>query len=133
MQSPSIMNHISIGTDNLERALAFYDAVLAPLDAKRQFEVPNIAIAYGKNFPEFWVQLPYNREPAQTANGVHFAFNAESQAAVDAFYQAALNAGARDDGEPGPREMYGPAYYGCFVRDLDGHKIEACYIDETKL
>lgn len=131
MKSPSIMNHMSIGTNNIERALSFYDRVLATLDAKRQIDIPGMGAAYGKLFPEFWVQVPFDQQPAGIANGVHFAFNAETKAAVDAFYQAALNAGASNEGEPGPREMYGPAYYGCFVRDPDGHKIEAAYWDET--
>jgi len=131
MESPSIMNHVSIGSNNIEQALPFYDAVLATLGAKRQIDIPGIGAAYGKLFPEFWVQQTHDGKPAGTANGVHFAFNAESKADVDRFYQAALAAGATDEGEPGPREMYGPAYYGCFVRDLEGHKIEATFWDET--
>lgn len=133
MQSPSIMNHMSIGTNDLARALTFYDRVMATLGAKRQLDIPDIGAAYGKLFPEFWVQLPHDQQSAQTANGVHFGFNAESKEAVQAFYDAAIAAGAVCDGKPGPRENYGPYYYGCFVRDLDGHKIEACYIDEEKL
>ena len=75
--------------------------------------------------PEFWIQSPINGQPAQTANGTHVAFLAENPAQVDAFYAAAIAAGATDDGAPGGRPHYGPEYYGCFVRDLDGHKIEA--------
>ena len=70
-----------------------------------------------------------NDEPAETANGVHFAFLAPSKKAVGAFWEEALAAGATPDGEPGPRPHYGEPYYGCFVRDLDGHKIEAMYWD----
>ena len=82
-------------------------------------------IGYGRAFPEFWIQRPHDGGAAQTANGVHVAFLAESNAQVHAFHQAALAQGARCDGPPGPRPHYGDAYYGCFVRDLDGHKIEA--------
>ena len=64
---------------------------------------------------------------AQTANGVHVAFLAESTAQVHAFHAAALAHGARCDGPPGPRPHYGAEYHGCFVRDLDGHKIEAMF------
>ena len=130
MENPSIMSHVSIGTNDFERAVAFYDVVLGTIGAKRLMEHP-FAVAYGTMFPEFWVQPPIDGGAAQVANGTHFGFYASSKAQVDAFYDAALAAGATDDGPPGPREEYGAAYYGCFVRDLDGHKIEASYWDES--
>ena len=87
------------------------------------------AVAYGKQFPEFWVQVPIDTRRATVGNGVHIGFMAGSKAEVDAFYEAALAAGARDAGEPGGREHYGEPYYGCFVCDLDGNKIEAMHWD----
>ncbi|MBC7003448.1 VOC family protein [Photobacterium sp. BZF1] len=129
---PSIISHISLGTNQLDAALNFYDQVLATIGATRQENVPGIAVAYGKRFPEFWVQLPYNQKPAEAANGVHFAFIAPSEDAVHAFYDTAIKLGATCDGKPGPRPEYGAPYYGCFVRDLDGHKIEAAFWDEEK-
>ena len=62
-------------------------------------------------------------------NGTHVAFIAPDKQAVDAFHTAALAAGAVCDGPPGPRPQYGAPYYGCFVRDLDGHKVEAAFWD----
>ncbi len=121
---PTILNHISIGTNDLDKALKFYDAVMATIGASRQLDIPNIAVAYGKQFPEFWVQRPLDGEKATCANGAHCSFHAPSVEAVHAFYDAAIAEGGTSDGEPGPRPMYGPNYYGCFVRDLDGHKIE---------
>ena len=109
-------------------ALAFYDAVLATVGATRKLEIPDVAVAYGKGFPEFWVQRPLNGAAAEAANGVHFGFIAPNREAVHAFHAAALAAGGKDDGAPGLRPMYGPDYYGCFVYDLDGHKIEAATI-----
>jgi len=123
---PSILSHVSIGTNDFDRAVAFYDAVMPTLGIRRVMEHPG-AIAYGKKFPEFWVQTPIDGEPAGTANGTHFGFLAWSRDEVDAFYAAAMAAGATDDGAPGPRPLYGEPYYGCFVRDLDGHKIEAMF------
>ncbi len=124
------MSHVSLGTNDLERALTFYDLVMPTIGAKRVFQPPGEpAVAYGREFPEFWVQVPLDDGKAETANGVHFAFNAPSKEAVHAFWEAALAAGAHPDGEPGPRPHYGEAYYGCFLRDLDGHKIEAMYWD----
>jgi catechol 2,3-dioxygenase-like lactoylglutathione lyase family enzyme len=127
--NPSILNHISLGTDDLARAAAFYDAVLATIGAKRVFEHGDMAIAYGKMFPEFWIGRPHDGGKAETANGTHVAFFAASKAEVDAFHAAALAHGAADEGAPGPRPEYGAPYYGCFLRDPDGHKIEATFWD----
>ncbi|NOK19674.1 VOC family protein [Corallococcus carmarthensis] len=129
-ENPSILSHVSIGTNDFARAVAFYDAVLTPLCCRRVLEFPN-AVAYGRQFPEFWVQAPIDGNPATVGNGTHFCFLATSKQAVDAFHQAALKAGATDDGAPGPRPLYGPPYYGCFVRDPDGHKVEANFWDTS--
>ncbi len=128
--TPSIMSHVSIGTNNFEAATAFYDQVMPTIGAKRVYEPVPEAVAYGREFPEFWVQTTDNGAPAETANGVHFAFLAPSRKAVGAFWEEALAAGATPEGEPGPRPHYGAPYYGCFVRDLDGHKIEAMFWDQ---
>ena len=128
-ESPSIMSHVSIGTDDLERALAFYDAVLATIGARRVLEHPG-AVAYGRAFPEFWVQRPADGRPAAIGNGTHFGFQADSPDAVRRFHAAGLAAGATDDGAPGPRPHYGEPYFGCFLRDPDGHKIEAAFWDQ---
>lgn len=129
-ENPSIMSHVSVGTNDFDKAVAFYDSVLATVGAKRVMDLTEFgAMAYGKAFPEFWVNKPMDEGKAQTANGVHFAFLADSKDAVHAFWDAAMAAGATGDGEPGPRPHYGQAYYGCFVKDLDGHKIEAMFWD----
>lgn len=125
---PSILSHVSIGTNDFERAVAFYDQTLPTLGCRRVMEHPN-AVAYGKRFPEFWVQAPIDGQPASIGNGTHIGFIAWSKAAVDAFHAAALAAGGIDEGAPGPRPDYGEPYYGCFVRDPDGHKIEAAFWD----
>lgn len=126
----SILSHVSIGVRDFEKARAFYDAVLGALGVGRVMEHPG-AVAYGRAYPEFWVQTPIDGAPSTTGNGTHFSFNAQSKAEVQAFYDAAVAAGGRSDGAPGPRADYGPPYFGCFVRDLDGHKIEATYWDEA--
>ncbi len=129
----SIVAHVSLGTANYSEALVFYDRVLATLGVGRFFEEHSVkAVAYGRQFPEFWLQAPFDGRPPSVGNGYHVAFLASSQQQVNDFYQAALAAGAADDGEPGARPHYGDAYYGCFVRDLDGHKIEAMYWNENQ-
>lgn len=125
---PSIISHTSVGTNDFDRATSFYDRVLPTLGANRIMEHPG-AVAYGKMFPEFWVQTPADGGKATCGNGTHIGFIAPSKDAVHAFHDAALAAGATDDGAPGPRPHYGDPYYGCFVRDPDGHKIEAAYWD----
>ena len=123
---PSALSHVSLGTNRFGEAAAFYDTVLATLGIGRVHDLSeHQAIAYGRAFPEFWIQRPHDGQPAQTANGVHVTLMAESNAQVHALHQAARALGARCDGPPGPRPHYVDAYYGCFVRDLDGHKIEA--------
>ena len=125
--NPSILSPVSLGTNRFAEAVAFYDKVLATLGISRVMDITEEfpAVAYGRAYPEFWIQAPHSGQPAQTANGVHIAFTAPAPEQVHAFHATALAAGGTDDGPPGPRPHYGPAYYGCFVRDLDGHKIEA--------
>ncbi|MGE0004795.1 MAG: VOC family protein [Parvibaculaceae bacterium] len=128
-ESPSIISHVSVGTNRFDEARAFYGKVLAVLGCRIIMEYPG-AVAFGRRFPEFWVQKPYDGGEARTGNGIHFGFVAGSKAEVDAFHRAAIASGAGDDGAPGGRADYGEPYYGCFVRDLDGHKIEAAFWDE---
>lgn len=128
--NPSIISHVSIGSNNYPKAKTFYTSVLSTIGVRVVMEHPD-AIAYGKQYPEFWVCAPINGKPATVGNGFHMGFFANSKEQVHAFYDAAIAAGASCDGPPGPRPLYGEPYYGCFVYDLDGHKIEASYWDEA--
>jgi catechol 2,3-dioxygenase-like lactoylglutathione lyase family enzyme len=127
--NPSILSHVSIGTNDFTRALVFYDAVVGAIGGRRVMEHPG-AVAYGRAYPEFWIHEPYDGAPATVGNGTHIAFVAASKAEVDAFHAAGIAAGATDDGKPGPRPDYGEPYYGSFLRDPDGHKIEAAFWDD---
>ncbi|MES2414472.1 MAG: VOC family protein [Pseudomonadota bacterium] len=126
----SIISHVSIGTNDFAHATAFYEAVLGTLGIRKVMEHPGAA-AFGRAYPEFWVGVPHDGGKAAVGNGSHFGFLAVSKAQVEDFYAKALELGAVSDGAPGPRPMYGPQYYGCFVRDLDGHKIEAQFWDSS--
>jgi catechol 2,3-dioxygenase-like lactoylglutathione lyase family enzyme len=128
--NPSAISHVSLGSNRYDEARAFYDVVLATLGIHRLMEHGDAA-AYGKAYPEFWIQRPIDGAPATLGNGTHVGFIATSRAQVEAFYATAVAAGAQGDGPPGPRPHYGEPYYGCFVRDLDGHKIEAAFWDES--
>ena len=128
-----LLSHVSIGTNQLEPALKFYDAVMHSLGAKRILDIPGMAVGYGRQSPDFWVQLPHNRKPAGVAsNGMHFCFAAENAEQVHAFHAAAIAHGGTDAGAPGPRPDYSPAYYAGFVYDPEGHKLEAMFWDESK-
>lgn len=127
-----MLHHVSIGVRNVEVAARFYDAVLGTLGYKRVMEFLPYAVAYGDRAPQFWVQLPADRNPASVGNGVHIGFAALSKTAVEAFHRAALGAGGTDEGAAGPRPDYGPDYFGAFVRDPDGNKLEACLAPEPR-
>lgn len=127
--NPGILSHASVGTNDLSTSRTFYDAVLTTLGCKVMLEY-STAVAYGRQFPEFWLHAPKDGRPATTGNGSHLGFIARSKQQVRAFYAAALANGGTDDGPPGPREGYTEAYYGCFVRDPDGHQIAATFWDE---
>ncbi|WP_298933369.1 VOC family protein [uncultured Ramlibacter sp.] len=127
--SDSILSHVSLGSNDYARAKPFYDAVLATLQIRCVMDFPGGA-GYGRKFPEFWIQAPHDGGKASVGNGVHVSFLANSQAEVDAFHAKALALGGTDDGKPGLRPEYDKNYYGAFVRDLDGNKIEAMLMVE---
>jgi len=120
-----MLHHVSVGVSDVARAANFYDAVLRTLGYKRVMEFLPYALAYGEDHPEFWIQLPHDQRPMSAGNGVHLGFSARSKDQVHKFHAAALAHGGSNNGEPGPRPDYGPDYYGAFVYDLDGNKIEA--------
>jgi catechol 2,3-dioxygenase-like lactoylglutathione lyase family enzyme len=126
--NPSIISHVSLGTNRFPQARAFYERVLGTLGCRIVMEHPG-AVAYGKAYPEFWICTPFDTAQAAVGNGTHVGFVAQSKSEVDAFFKEAIAAGATEDGDPGHRHDYGEPYYGCFVRDLDGHKIEASFWD----
>ena len=127
-----MLHHVSVGVRDVERAAKFYDAVLGVLGYKRIMEFLPYAVGYGETAPAFWVQLPHNQQVATAGNGMHISFIARTQDAVDKFHDAAMEKGAQNAGEPGPRPDYSPDYYGAFVYDLDGNKLEATLLPLPK-
>ena len=123
-----MIDHISVGANDLAAARAFYKPVLETVGLRIIGEAAGRYVDFGTAGPlepEFSLETPTNGQPASAGNGVHVAFRAPSRSAVDAFHTAALAAGGRSDGAPGLRPHYGPHYYGAFVFDLEGNKIEA--------
>jgi catechol 2,3-dioxygenase-like lactoylglutathione lyase family enzyme len=123
-----MLHHVSVGVRDVASAAPFYDRVLGALGYRRVLEFMPYGIGYGDNAPAFWVQLPNDRNAASVGNGVHIGFIATSKAAIEEFHRAALAAGGTDEGAPGPRPDYGPSYFGAFVRDPEGNKLEAVLV-----
>jgi len=116
-----MLDHVTIGVSNIARAVAFYDRALAPLGVERLYAEGTSAFGYGSEKKAyFWIG---QRETVLT--GAHIAFAAGDRGTVDAFHEAALAAGGRDNGAPGLRPQYHAHYYGAFILDPDGHNIEA--------
>jgi catechol 2,3-dioxygenase-like lactoylglutathione lyase family enzyme len=118
-----MIDHVGLSVSDYARSKAFYLAALAPLGYELVMEVTAAGPYAGfgvRNKPDFWI----GKGTASTA-GAHVAIAAPDRATVRAFYEAALAAGARDNGPPGLRPQYHPTYYGAFVLDPDGHNIEA--------
>ncbi len=120
-----MFSHVTLGADDPERAAAFYEAVLAPLGLKILFRMPDVTAWGDLTGPKLFVGRPFDRAAASAGNGTHVAFLAEDRASVDAFHAAALAAGGTCEGPPGPRPHYHPNYYGAYVRDPDGNKLQA--------
>lgn len=126
----AIFTHVALGTNNLSKARAFYDAVLAPLGYKRLTDLGENGSIWGQSAPEFFVLKPANGQPATYANGGTISFLAPNRPAVAAFHKAALSAGGVDEGAVGPRGWAPNAFAG-YARDLDGNKIAAyCFAAE---
>ena len=122
-----MIDHLSIGVADIERSRSFYDSVFAPLGARR---VRNDEPAPGRHVSGYgtdksWFFWISNTVSVPLPEGQHIAFQASRRAAVDAFYKAALAAGGKDNGKPGLRPQYHPDYYGAFIIDPDGYRIEA--------
>jgi catechol 2,3-dioxygenase-like lactoylglutathione lyase family enzyme len=122
-----MIDHTGVSASNYQRSREFYRQALAPLGYALLMELSaavtghtDVAGFGEPPKPDFWVNAGTPNQPP-----LHIAFRAATRAQVDAFHQAALAAGGRDNGAPGIRAHYHPDYYGAFVLDPDGHNIEA--------
>jgi predicted lactoylglutathione lyase len=121
-----MIGYTTVGTNDLKRAAAFYDALLAEFGAKRAMEMDTfIAWATAPNTPMVAIIKPYDKQPATVGNGVMIALLASSKEQVDKVHAKALALGGKDEGAPGPR---GPGFYAGDFRDLVGHKMIAFLI-----
>jgi catechol 2,3-dioxygenase-like lactoylglutathione lyase family enzyme len=126
-----MIDHTGVIVADVARSRAFYAAALAPIGYAVLAEIPAAVtgstdvIGFGEPpKPDFWISGATAARPVNHP-ALHVAFRVTRRAQVDAFYHAAISAGGRDNGAPGPRPHYHPHYYGAFVLDPDGHNIEA--------
>jgi len=116
-----MIGYVTLGTNDMARAGAFYDALLATIGAGRFMESDRfIAWAVSPTQPSLGVIKPYDGKPATAGNGTMVALVMDSPAKVDAFHRKALELGAKDEGAAGPR---GDGFYAGYFRDLDGNKL----------
>ena len=125
-----MIDHISVGVRNLDRAADFYESTLAPLGLSRVVTRP-ATIGFGKAYPEFWINLRQGMASVPPESGTHICLRAKTAAEVDTFHSAALSAGGSSDGAPGLRPHDRVKYYAAFVRDPDGNRIEAVTFPQT--
>ena len=119
-----MIDHVSIGVRDIERARRFYDAALTPL-GYRCLRSGESMLGYGDDAVQLWIGAAPHPVPPDAGSNLHFCFAAPSRDSVDAFHRAALHAGGHDNGTPGLRPEYDPEYYAAFVVDPDGYRIEA--------
>jgi catechol 2,3-dioxygenase-like lactoylglutathione lyase family enzyme len=124
-----MIDHIAIQVTDLDASMAFYGRALAPLGYELVVHFEQFA-GYGvAGKADFWIGV------GKPTDQIHVAFRATGRAEVRAFYAAAIAAGGTDNGAPGIRANYHPSYYGAFVRDPDGHNVEAVchdpYLDDA--
>jgi catechol 2,3-dioxygenase-like lactoylglutathione lyase family enzyme len=124
--------HLQIGARDIVRLVAFYDSVLPLLGWRRQVDVADAGAAGvfwrlpGRRWPQFVIDTPFDRAPASVGNGTQVSFFASRRALVDQAWNAALAAGASDEGAPGLRPRYAQDFHAAYCRDPEGHKL--CFV-----
>jgi catechol 2,3-dioxygenase-like lactoylglutathione lyase family enzyme len=120
-----MIGYVTLGTNDLPRAAAFYDALLAEIGAKRLMDYGR-GYSYGESMdkPSLGIVIPYDARPATVGNGVMVALAVDSPATVDRVHRKALELGGTDEGAAGPR---GENFYAGYFRDLDGNKLSVFF------
>jgi predicted lactoylglutathione lyase len=123
-----MIGYVTLGTNDLEKAVSFYDELFATIGAGRFLETDQfVAWATAPDQAGLSVTKPFDGQPATVGNGVMVALVLDSTDKVDAFYEKAIALGATCEGKPGPRDIDG--FYAGYFRDLDGNKLNAFYLD----
>ena len=119
-----MLSYVTIGANDMERAITFYDSVFGAIGLERESTSPRwVGYRQPGKSGNIFLCAPFDGEDAVGGNGAMFAFLARERENVDAFYAAAMKHGARDEGPPGVREGMNPVFYAAYVRDPDGNKL----------
>jgi catechol 2,3-dioxygenase-like lactoylglutathione lyase family enzyme len=125
------LDYIMIGTNQLAASRAFYDAVFPCIGGTLEVDFPGYGFCYAfRNGTRAWVAPPHDKQAPAPGNGNMPGFRCAAPAEVDAAYSAAIAQGGTDEGAPGPRPLYGPTFYGAYVRDPCGNKMSFIF-DQT--
>ena len=122
-----MIDHVSIAVSDLSASADFYGAVLAPLGLAKLVDRSPGTIGFGKKYPEFWLNQRDGLKPQPETTGIHICLRAPSEVAVREFFDAAIARGGKNAGDPGPRQAAFTTYFGAFIFDFDGNKIEAVF------
>jgi catechol 2,3-dioxygenase-like lactoylglutathione lyase family enzyme len=125
-----MIDHVSIVVSDLATGAAFYDAVLAPLGLAKLVDRSPATVGFGKNYPEFWLNARESLTHQPETTGTHICLRARNEDAVREFHSAALARGGKSAGDPGPRKAAFTTYFGAFIFDPDGNKIEAVFFPQ---
>ena len=122
-----MVGYVTLGTNDFDRAAKFYDELLGEIGAKRMMDTENFIawVTEGEGAAALSITRPFDGKPATVGNGVMVALAAPSKEKVAALYKKAIELGATDEGEPGPR---GDGFYAGYFRDLDGNKLNAFFM-----
>jgi catechol 2,3-dioxygenase-like lactoylglutathione lyase family enzyme len=129
-QEAALIGYITLGTNDLERARTFYDALLAEMGVKRLMDFGDRGYGWAASLdkPMLCIFKPYDGRPATVGNGVMAGISADSRETVDRLHRKALELGGTDEGKPGLRAEGGEGFYAAYFRDLDGNKLDVfCY------
>lgn len=126
-----MIGYITLGTNDLSRAAAFYDALLAEMGVSRLMDFGDRGYGWAASMeqPMLCIFKPYDGQPATVGNGVMAGISADSPEMVDRIHSKALALGGTDEGSPGLRDVGGEGFYAAYFRDLDGNKLDVfCYV-----
>jgi len=124
------LNYVMLGSNDVTRARAFYDAVLPVIGGKLVAEYMPHAFCYElRGGGRIWVATPYDQAEAQPGNGNMVGLSCGSRTEVERAHDTSLAVGGVNEGDPGPRPQYGPEFFGAYARDLDGNKLSFVFLD----
>jgi len=126
-----MIGYTTVGTNDMDKAAAFYDALLGEMGAKRLMDMDTFKVWSNGGEAGFSITLPFNEQPATVGNGVMIALAAPDKATVDRLYAKAIELGGTDEGEPGMRDGDDSGFYAAYFRDLDGNKLNFFHFKQS--